>query len=113
MQPGVTETVEPAPLHYAARVERRKHSFFSMIAVAVSVLTVGWLWYVQFVRPRYKQGGPLWEALWEWSLLPGIMTVLLAIAGLHQESRKRWLSFVAIAITVLAYLLLSPPNNLS
>jgi hypothetical protein len=99
------------PVDYASPIACRKHSFFSVLSVGMSLVTVGWLGYVQFARPRYHQGGPFWVALWEWSLVPGAITLLLAIIGILQGRRKRWLSFVAMAIVFLAYLLLPPPSN--
>ena len=107
---------DPSPprsiaLDYAPPTLRRGHSFYSVLSLVMAGVTVGWLYYVQYVRPRYHQGGPLWEALWQWASLPGSIGVVLAIIGLSQSSRKRILSVVALAIIVLAYLLLPPPNN--
>jgi hypothetical protein len=111
MQQEGSQLQTRAALDYAPPALRRRHSFYSILSLALAALTVGWLWYVEFVRPKYHQGGPLWEVLWDWSWLPGTLGFLLAIIGLHQESRKRWLSVVAMVVIVLAYLLLPPPKN--
>jgi hypothetical protein len=79
--------------------------------MAMAVLTVAWLYYVQFERPRYHMGGPFWQALWDTSWLPGGIGLLLAAVGLIRNSRKRVLSLVAIVVIVLAYALLMPPMN--
>lgn len=77
----------------------------------MALVTVGWLCYVQFQRPRYHQGGPFWEALWDNAMWPGGIGLALAVVGLIQNSRKRVLSIVAIVVIVLAYVLLPPPMN--
>ena len=86
-------------------------STYGWMAIAMAVVSFGWLWYVQFVRPRYHYGGPLWRVLWELYWLPGGIGVALAFGGLVQEGRRRTTSVVAIALIVLAYVLLPPPNN--
>jgi hypothetical protein len=111
MRQEASQLPKSTPLDYAPRVDRRKRSFQGFLPVTMALVTVGWLGYVQFARPRYHQGGPLWEVLWEWSLLPGAITVLLAIPGLRRQRRNRWASVAAIAIVLVAYVLLSPPNN--
>jgi hypothetical protein len=77
----------------------------------MALVTVAWLYYVQFERPRYHMGGPFWEALWDNAGWPGGIGLVLAVVGLIQTSRKRVLSIVAIVIIVLAYILLPPPMN--
>src|SRR5207249_685114 len=104
-------TVTPTPLDYAGHSLRRRHSFYSCASVVMALVTVAWLYYVQFERPRYHQGGPFWEALWDNSIWPGGIGLTLAVVGLIQNSRKRILSIVAIVIIVLAYTLLPPPLN--
>ncbi len=99
------------PLEYAGLSLRRRHSFYSCASLVMAVVTVAWLYYVEFERPLYHMGGPLWEALWENAVWPGGIGVALAAVGLAQRSRKRVLSIVAIAIIVLAYVLLAPPMN--
>jgi hypothetical protein len=97
-------------LEYAPQDARQPHAGFSVLSLAAAVLTIPWLTYVQFVRPKYHQGGPLWQALWEWSVLPGVLGFVLAIAAVLQPGRHR-LSVVAIIVIVLAYIMLMPPTN--
>ena len=101
----------PVVLDYAPRSLRPRHSFYSILSLAMAVVVVAWLYYVEFCRPRYHMGGPFWEALWSNAFWPGGIGIGLAVVGLLQAGRKRALSIVAIAIIVLAYILLAPPNN--
>ena len=98
-------------LEYAPRSLRPRHSFYSLLSLAMAVLVVVWLWYVAFCRPRYHMGGPLWQALWENADWPGRIGIGAAVLGLLQTGRKRTLSIVAIVIILLAYVILSPPMN--
>jgi hypothetical protein len=107
--PTKVPTDRPVPLNYAPRSLRLRHSFFSCASMAMAVLTVAWLYYVQYERPRYHMGGPFWKALWDTSWLPGGIGLVLAAVGLIQNSRTRVLSVVAIVVIVLAYVLLMPP----
>jgi len=99
----------PVPLDYAPHSLRRRHSFYSCAALVMALVSVAWLCYVQFARPRYHMGGPFWEALWDNAGWPGGIGLALALVGLIQNSRKRILSIVAIGVIVLAYVLLAPP----
>jgi hypothetical protein len=96
-------------LDYARRYLPRRHSFFSCASLGMALLTVVWLSYVQFSRPRYHMGGTFWKALWENSAWPGGIGIALAGLGLIQKDRVRVLSVVAIVVIVLAYVLLMPP----
>lgn len=106
-----TQPTMPLELDYARRSLRPRHSFYSCLALVMSGVTVAWMWYLSYCHPRYHQGGPFWEALFDNMLWPGGITMALAVIGLIQNSRKRKLSIVAIVVTVLAYLLLVPPMN--
>jgi hypothetical protein len=101
----------PDPLDYATPSPRRRQSTYGWLAITMAVVSIGWLGYVQFARPRYHEGGPLWRALWQSYWLPGGIGLALALAGLVQEGRKRSASILAIILIVLAYFLLPPPNN--
>lgn len=99
------------PLDYAGPSLRRCHSFYSWASLVMAVVTVAWVYYVQFERPPYHMGGPFWETLWDNALWPGGIGLALAAVGLSQRSRKRVLSIVAIVANALAYVLLTPPMN--
>lgn len=111
MQQDASGPPAGATLDYAGRASKPRHSIFGAAAVAMAGLTVGWLLYVQFARPRFHQGGPIWEALWRWALLPGLIGLVLAVVGVARGGRKRFVSILAIVVIVLAYLLLPPPLN--
>jgi len=77
----------------------------------MAIVVVAWLYYVEFSRPRWHEGGPFWQALYENAGWPGGIGIVSAIIGLMQKDRRRSLSIVAIAIIVLAYIVLAPPEN--
>lgn len=109
MKPEIDQTPTPIALDYAQHSLRPRHSFYSCDSLAMAFVTVVWLYYVQFERPRHHMGGPFWSALWSNSEWPGGIGLILAVVGFIQNSRKRILSIVAIIAIVVAYVLLMPP----
>ena len=99
------------PVDYASTPLRPSNSFCGVLSLAMAALTVAWLAYVEFCRPRYHEGGPFWHALWSNVLWPGGIGMALAVVGLLQPSRKRVPRIVAIVIIVVAYVVLAPPYN--
>lgn len=88
---------------YASRSLRVRHSFYSCLSVVMAGVTVGWLCFVYYGHSRWHGGGAVWEALFDCSSWPGVLALGAGVMGLIQSSRKRWLSFVGMAVTVGAY----------
>ncbi len=105
-----------APLDYAPRSLRPRHSFFSLLSLIMAGVSVVWLGFILFRygggTPHYRIGDPLWCALYDTYQWPGEIGVGLAVLGILQNGRKRTLSFLAIGIIVAAYVALAAADEL-
>jgi hypothetical protein len=56
-----------------------------------------------------QRGGPLGMVLADWSFLPAVVTIVLALIGFVQpRRRRRWLGVIAIATVCVAFPILMP-----
>jgi hypothetical protein len=105
-----------APLDYAtSSPTSRRHSFFSCLSLVMAGVANLWLGYVRSCfgsgPPHWAALDPLGVALYETSILPGTISIALAVLGILQRDRKRTLSYYALALDAMVYVLLYPPLN--
>lgn len=115
-QNGVVSS-SASPLGYAKRIDPPRHSFYSCLSLVMAVVANVWLLYVRSCfgpgPPHLQALGPLGTALCDTFPVPGIISFVLAMAGILHHGRKRTLSYYALALDALVYLLLTPPMNLA
>lgn len=106
------------PLEYVTvPMAPTRHSFFSCLSLVMAVVANAWLMYVMSCfgsgPPHWQaiSSNPLGVALYETHPVPGVISVILAIMGILHRGRKRTLSYYALALDGLVYLLLTPPMN--
>jgi hypothetical protein len=97
-------TARRETLDYAPGWTRRKYSFIDILAIVMAMVTVAWLYYVEYYGGGTNGDDPLWEALYENALWPGGITLALSVIGVLRNDRSV-LSVAAIAIALWAYVL--------
>lgn len=114
--PSISPSALPLEYTRAATVPPR-HSFYSCLSLAMAILANGWLMYV---RSCFGSGPPHWQAissnplgvaLYDNYLVPGVISVILAIMGILHRGQRRTLSYCALALVAMVYILLYPPMN--
>jgi hypothetical protein len=91
-------------LDYAPRKVGKKRSFIDILAIIMAIVTMAWLYYVEYYGGSTNGGGPLWEALNENAFWPGGITLALSVIGVVRNDRSV-LCVAAIAIILWAYVL--------
>ena len=114
--PAISPSALPLEYTNAAKAPPR-HSFYSCLSLVMAVVANAWLLYV---RSCFGSGPPHWQAissnplgvtLYDNYLVPGVISVILAMVGILHRGRKRTLSYYALALDATVYILLFPPMN--